>query len=142
MHPEATSYRLMEPEDKPRLRYLAKKWDQPLQKLGFPTVVAWRNGKIIGFISTLPRKDAIIAGPLVVDIVNAGMVVLRLMEAYEHVLSMANVHVYNIYVTNDHWSDTISRALGTQALPHEGGYWHRRELDGRQRTAGSGTVSR
>lgn len=141
MHPETTSYRLMNPEDKPRLRYLAKKWGQPLQKLGFPTVVAWRDGKIIGFISTLPRNDAVVAGPLVVDIMNAGMVVLRLMEAYERVLGMAGASLYNIYVTNEHWSDTISRALGTKALSHEGGYWHRRELDGRQRTVGTGTVS-
>lgn len=135
-----TSYKLMNAEDKPRLRYLAKKWDQPLRGLGFPTVVAWRDGKIIGFVSTLPRKDAVVAGPLVVDILNPGFVVIRLMEAYERVLSMAGVTLYNIYVENVDWSGIISRALGTEPAAHEGGWWHRRELHGRRRATGSGAI--
>jgi len=133
------------PEDKAgarTCRRLAKKWGQPVQKLDFPTVVARRDGKIIGFISTLPRKDCILAGPLVVDIMNPGMVILRLAEAYEAILSRADVRLYNVYVTNEHWAGILARALGTEAMPHEGGYWFRRELpDGRQRTASTGTVS-
>lgn len=115
---------------------------QSVEKLDFPTVVAKRGGKIVGFLSTLPRKDAIVAGPLVVNLLVAGPTVMRLAEAYEHILLMAKVTEYLFFVADSRWVGIIRRALDIEPMEAEGGWWFRRKLPhGRISPPSAGTVS-
>lgn len=73
--------------------------------LGFPTIVAERNGEIIGLFSTNIECDwAHMAGPLVLKRPSA-IVAMRLIEFYEFALRQLNLPSYVFFVSawNDHW---------------------------------------
>lgn len=144
MHPETTSYKLIKPHDKKRCIELARNHGmETVARLEFPTVVAKRKGKILGFLSTMPSKDAIVAGPLVVAPEVKGPIVMRLVESYENVLRMAGVESYLFRVPALHWQKQIERAFEIQPYHVEDGFaWYQRFLDGRRRlTTGSPTLS-
>lgn len=60
----------------------------------FPTVVAERDGEVVGFVSTWNTPEAVIAGPLVIEGGKNPFVFLRLAEGYENVLRAAGVKIY------------------------------------------------
>ncbi len=141
MRPVETSYKLMAPHDKKRCLELARHHGmETVARLEFPTVVAKRKGKILGFLSTRPTKDAIVAGPLVVGTEIKGPIALRLVESYENVLRMAGVTSYLFYVTDPHWQRQVEDAFGIVPYHSENGRaWYKRELNGRQRRTSSPT---
>jgi hypothetical protein len=91
----------MQPND---IRQCKKLWraqsdlSGKVEKLGFPTIVAEREGKIIGFLSTYPNKKGIFPGPLVLNGSKSIFTVMRLIEAYENVLRYAGVEFYMVNV--------------------------------------------
>jgi len=65
-------------------------------KFGFPTILAERDGELLGFLGTHPRDDAVVVGPIFVreDKRGTGFIALRLIESYEKVLHAAGVSEY------------------------------------------------
>ena len=97
MNPHHTTYRLAKPGGEyNRIYALCRRAGGRIRKgdLNFPTVVAERGGEVIGFVSTKPCTEAVVAGPLVIEGGKNPFVFLRLTEAYENVLRKAGVKVY------------------------------------------------
>lgn len=97
MTPRDTVVRLVNPGGEwNRLYAMAKRAGGKVHKgdFAFPTVVAVRNGEIVGFVATQPNPDAVVAGPLVIDGGPNIFIFLRLAEGYENVLRLAGVKTY------------------------------------------------
>jgi hypothetical protein len=69
----------------------------------YPTIVAEREGKIVGVLATTPHRYRIIAGPLAIDpgIKVKSFVALRLIEAYEVILRLSGVTQYYFNIRKD-----------------------------------------
>lgn len=96
MKPQRTRYRLMEEMDKPILERIWKDNRKVLGKplpLDFPTVVAERDGRLLGGITT-NKQSGTISMALIVAPPCAFMTFIRLFEAYENVLRYAGVTSY------------------------------------------------
>lgn len=62
------------------------------EKLGFPTIMALENDRLVGFLSTHIQKQMIVAGPMVIRSDRRRiMTAIRLAEAYE--MSMRNLGI-------------------------------------------------
>ena len=97
MRPAKTLYRLAKPGGEfGHIYAMCRRAGGKVRKgdLGFPTIVAERDGKVIAFVSTKPDKRAVIAGPLVIEGGANPFVFLRLAEAYENVMLAAGVKAY------------------------------------------------
>lgn len=133
MTPLYTLYRLSELSD---MLILKKIWrdnehlfGKPKQ-LGWPTVIAERNGKILGFISTWPKAKLITAGPLILAANSHPIVAVRLIEAYENILRVSGVTTYFFHIESENkdWMDFAER-LGV--MPFEetrSGQWYQRSI--------------
>jgi hypothetical protein len=91
MIPRDTVYRVAaSPADYKACRALQ---GAPADRLTFPTIMAERGGRLIGFLGTQPRRDMILAGPLVIE---GGSVftVIRLVEVYDAIMRKAGVSRY------------------------------------------------
>ena len=98
MQPRDTTFKLVRPGGAfNKLYALAKRVGQPLATgtLNWPTVAAERDGKVIGFLSTMPFEGAIVAGPLVLEKTPNMLLTIRLGEAYEVVLRAAGITAYH-----------------------------------------------
>ncbi len=108
-------------------KFLQDNDEEPV-KLSFPTIIARRDNKVIGLLSTRPNENSIIAGPLVNPKRN-GLLYLNLVEAYEGVLIRAGVkeYVFNIPQTETDYLDQIFRATRMTPFTFKDGlYWFRR----------------
>lgn len=97
MRPQRTVVRLVNPGGEwNRLYALARRAGGRVHKGDFawPTVVAIRDGRIVGFVSTWPNEEAVVAGPLVIEGKGNPFLFLRLAEGYENVLRIAGVTTY------------------------------------------------
>lgn len=96
MKPVSTTFHIVRPGGAfNKLYAFAKRVGMPLETgaLNWPTVAAERDGKLIGFLSTMPIEGVVVAGPLVLE--KPSMITtIRLGEAYEVVLRMAGVKTY------------------------------------------------
>ena len=124
-----TTYRLaVGPADYKRCRALMAEFQEPVP-LSFPTVLAERDGHLIGFLATQPRKEAVVAGPLMLR-ERSPFVTLRLLEAYDNVMRAAGIAAYHFFVkaANAEWRGQIER-LGMQPWHvDDDGVWYRRTL--------------
>lgn len=132
MIPRDTFYRLAHsPKDYAACRSLLREQGEDVA-LSFPTVLAERDGKIIGFVSTRPRKDMVVAGPLVVSkaITRPGMVIIRLGEAYEAVMKKAGVTAYVFHVEPHMtaWAGILDRTGFERWHQDDTGTWFRRAV--------------
>lgn len=96
--------------------------------LSFPTILAEEDGELIGFLSTLPRKDAVVVGRVVAP---SPFVLLRLVEAYENVLFLAGVTYYLIPIPEERqdFVDMIQRGLSIEPwAEHDKHVWFKREV--------------
>ena len=119
MHPSNTMYRLATAADEPELLT----WPEGLLPRRFPTVIAERDGEIIGYLGTHDRDDCILAGPMEVRLENErakGLVALRLIEAYETVLLHAGIEFYFYGVHNGPWRDATERSPRTMLVYEDG----------------------
>lgn len=130
MRPTSTTYRLARPGGEyNRLYALMEREGFGRMPLGWPVVVAERKGRVIGFLGTHPRKDAIVAGPLVVEGGRNMPMFIRLVDAYANVLRMAGVKSYFFGVAKGN-SKAIERVqvLGaTRIGEDEAEVWFQRE---------------
>jgi hypothetical protein len=143
VHPETTKYTLATKKDEVKCLALARNHGmETVARLDFPTVVAKRKGKILGFLSTRPTKDAIVAGPIVVAPEVKGPITMRLVEAYEEVLRRAGVLSYLFRVSDPHWKEQVERVFDLKPYHVDGEhFWFERRIDGRRRrTNGSGAI--
>lgn len=99
--------------------------------LSWPTIVAERDGSIIGFLATQPRTDAIVAGPLAVrPSPGAAWTLMRLIDAYEAVLRLAGVTSYRFFVerANARWTRLVAK-LGLEPLSQDDTHaWYERRV--------------
>ena len=117
MHPSKTTYHLVTDTKQARACYAlyrAAEPDGPKIKLGFPTVYAVRDGILLGFLSTIPLKRRVVAGPLVIDptLKKPVITAIRLCEAYEQVLKQAGVTLYTLAVDSHKtkWAHVLERS--------------------------------
>jgi hypothetical protein len=98
---------------------------------GFPTVVAERDGELVGYMSSRPdREDAIECNAIKAD---SSMIALRLMEAYESILLAFDVRGYCFSMDKDDpgfvgvvmrlpdtvkYGETADQVFGMRMLPH------------------------
>jgi len=94
MRPRKTKYRLAQRGDYRKAHKLTG-WKA---RMSWPTVVAERDGELIGVIGTHARRDAVVAGFLYAP---HPIVALRLIEAYERVLRLAGVREYWFSLAKD-----------------------------------------
>ena len=135
MHPTKTTYHLAtSPRDYRfcQALYKAAEPDWPPVKLGFPTVMALRDGAIIGFMATNTETGQVVAGPLITDptIKQRAFVALRLCEAYEQVLKQAGVTMYRIGVIKDNpqWAKVVHKIGFEPYLETDDSYWYERQI--------------
>ncbi len=80
-------------------------------KLSFPTILMKRDDNVIGVLGTNPSKQAVIAGPLLVD---DELFIMPLISAYEKILKMGSVtrYLFKVEKTKVDWLKTIDRTEG------------------------------
>jgi len=114
MRPTSTRYRLATEADDDALNALPK-GEVPRR---FPTVVAERDGEIVGYLATHDRPDMILAGPLEVTLpadANRGVMAMRLIQAYEFVLGQVEgVRSYFYATADDAWIAATARCERTR----------------------------
>lgn len=96
MKPEKTLYRLMEPTDQPIIERIwtdhRKIFGEP-KELEFPTVLADREGTILGAVTTDTSMGPIYMRVVVVPPCSF-ITFMRLFEAYENILKLTGVDGY------------------------------------------------
>ena len=125
-----TLYRLATtPADYRKCRALVRSFAEP-KPMTFPTVMAVRDGRVIGVLGTQSRNDMVVAGPFVLAH-KSPFVVLHLLDAYDLVMRRAGIVAYHFYIDpgNAHWQSQVER-LGFVAWAKDelGGAWYRRTL--------------
>ncbi len=121
----------MQKNDEAAVKRMMRRFSMGREAPGFPTVVAKRDGKLIGLLSTRPVTEAIVAGPLIVDLPTRGVVTMRLVEAYDIVLRRAGVKNYLFHVKKGKaWAEQVERALGVAPYTEDGhgNLWFKRDL--------------
>lgn len=113
MLPRDTRYRLADSPADYRACHDLLRAQGEQQDLTWPTVLADRRGIILGFLATTPSDEAVIAGPLVIakEAPRPGIIVLHLVEAYETVLRLAGVSLFNFWVrtSNRPWRAILAK---------------------------------
>ncbi len=102
-------YRLAEKDEIPEVIDL---WEQPI-RIGWPVVVAVDDGKIVGYLATQDRDDAVVAGPIFMKPEHQGIPTLRMIEAYENLLSCLKIQKYLFFVDKEEtptWLDIVKRS--------------------------------
>lgn len=81
------------------------------QELGFPTIMAMDDEKLVGFIATTPRTDMVLAGPLVMDEAHgaAPLIFAQLARLYE--TAMQNIGITSFIFYTDERDSPIGRAM-------------------------------
>jgi hypothetical protein len=134
MIPSGTTYRLAEGPDFAVCHKLFKSQGHERDaRYAFPTVVADRDGDIVGFYSTNDAQEYITAGPLEVDksLDNPLIVAIRLVDAYDNVMRSVgiNSYLFSVDKDNEQWKDIMERATGLESYAEdETRYWYRKEL--------------
>lgn len=90
------------------------------QQLHFPTVVADRDGRILGFLSTNECDWCLLAGPLETQTPNPIMV-MRLCEAYENALRMMGItrYCFSIAKSQKRWIEQTSSFDMVEAIAED-----------------------
>lgn len=132
MKVKGTEYRLATTTNHYKMCHALARQNEVDVKLSFPTVIAIREGKLVGFLTTKKSKQAVIAGPLVMNgLVNKAIVAMRLAEGYEEVLSEAGVTDYIFSVDKGHkWRRSVEVAFGIKPYGEsDRAYWYRRHIN-------------
>ena len=99
-------------------------------KLSFPTIIAERDGEVHGFVSTHKSDQAVIMGAIRTKN-KSGIMVIRLLEAYEKILEKMGITQYLIPVdkTMTELVDMTRRLYGLEPFHEdETDIWFRRSL--------------
>ncbi|MDE1839570.1 MAG: hypothetical protein KGH87_06590 [Thaumarchaeota archaeon] len=109
--------------------------DKP-ERLGYPTVLCFDETGLRGFMGTQRRKDALVAGPLVLGKRRSLSLAFKLLNAYENLLITLEQkeYLFTVLPTNDLWKSLVEKFItrygGIEKLHvHEDGItWYRRNL--------------
>lgn len=104
--------------------------------LRFPTVVAIQEDEIVGVISTKPVDDRLVVGPIFLSPQpdrNPIYAFKNLIDAYERVLVVNNIHTYHFAVdhTDKKWLNVVEKSgVAEQEGPDPSGefVWFKRSL--------------
>lgn len=139
MTPSA-SYRLADgPADFRRAHALCDALGMERVTFGWPTVVAEKDGEIIGVMATRPSDKAVLVGRLAAKGQNPSFTLIRLVDAYENVLRLAGVKVYLIPTQreDERLQVAIERLMDIRPwVRDEKVVWYRREIPRPLRKAG------
>lgn len=94
------------------------------EPIGFPTVMAHREGELIGFLGSHPNKKMLVAGPMVVKPgPSQGVTVLRLNLAYENFLRSAGIMSYYFTIPDSEaaYQKIVETVLDIKPYAHEDG---------------------
>jgi hypothetical protein len=92
MRPRETSYRLAQgPKEYQQCHAFLRAHGFEESRLSWPTVMAIRQGEVVGCLSRIPSEEAIIAGPLAVSTKHPLLTAMRLITAWQGVLWRAAV---------------------------------------------------
>lgn len=106
------------------------------KSLTYPTIMAKKDGQLIGFVSTYTVDDMVAMGPLVLKSDRPHpMIALRLIEAFDTVMQGIGIEWYIFYVGVDSNLKSIADRLGMTmyAAQHGKAYYLRELSDGRNR---------
>lgn len=120
MRPSSTSYRLARPGGEYNKLYaMMQRNGFPKLPLGWPVVVAERDGEVIGFLGTKKSDETFEAGPLVIDGGSNPFLFIRLVEAYENALRICRIRAYWFSVARSNLKQVARvKALGMNPV-HE-----------------------
>lgn len=135
MYPRDTQYYLVTRQpDYKRCQGLLRQTEFPARQLHFPTVMALRGDKLLGFVTTttqVPRAP-VCAGPLVLDphLSRPIFVAMRLMEGYEQILEAAGVtsYIFGIDKTHPQWFAAMQRLGMPRYRETDEAWWFQRRL--------------
>jgi hypothetical protein len=99
-------------EDIPQpVKSYAESHGEVIDSLGTPTVAAYRDGEVVGMVSTHVDEDAVICGPL---IAKSAFIGYRLMLTYERILRKAGCsgYLFNAKLVNQRWIRALTRVKG------------------------------
>jgi hypothetical protein len=129
------------PEDYARCRAYQEQWhpeweaEDPLHQYQycFPTVMAWHDGALLGFLATGKVQGLVTAGPLCIlpSLSSKAFVVRGLWFRYEQLLRQAGITYYFFHVRADNpWQDMIERmGFHERLATNTPGYcWYRRTI--------------
>lgn len=98
----------------------------------FPTIIARRDGEVIGFFATIPPDKYVIAGPLVVKGKRNPVVAMRLIEAYDAMMRRLGIRLYYFTVDATREDAMSIKRLEELGMRHwettDGIAWMKREL--------------
>ena len=136
MRASNTRYRLAHsPADYRKAHTLARLVDERLDgPMTFPTVLADRDGTVVGVLGSAPDKNFLVAGPLAImpDLPSKGPVLMRLIEAYENLASWLGIDRVLFRVHTDEssrWVESVSRLYHIEPYAIKDGWaWFERKL--------------
>lgn len=132
MYPRETTYRLAGPQDYPKAHAFLRAQGADDGRLSWPTVLAWRGEEIIGVLSRVAHKKAVIAGPLVVAGARPLMTIIRLVEAWERVMWRLGTTEYFFGVdltTGKAWLRLLDKAGLVPYTQADGAAWFKRTIN-------------
>jgi len=104
--------------------------------LVWPTIVAKRDGIVIGRLGTLDYEDKVVAGDLWIEDGITPLVTLRLLEMYEVILQGLGIteYLFSIAADNHKWKRIIEKAGMVDLLEDVNGFaWYRRTISEQRR---------
>jgi len=135
MKPKETEYKIAEDGDHEAFGRLLDEVNTEWVEMSFPTIVALREGEVIGGISRHPTDDRILVEPIFAPNI---YVYIRLIEAMENVLAAAGVKWFDFRVDATRYEKYTgllkkSNAVVDLGVDDEGKFrWFRRTIHGRQ----------
>jgi hypothetical protein len=110
------SYRVAETDAEYSLaRKLLVSQGMDSQDMGFPTILAVDDEKLVGFIATTPRNDMILAGPLVLaDVKMSALLAAQLVRLY--INAMKNMGISSFVFYTDETDSPLGRGM-TRMFP-------------------------
>lgn len=130
------SFKLVrEPREYAACHRLMKDVGEQPERLGYPTIIATDGEHISGFLATQRRKDALIAGPLILKTPSLRLA-LRLLNAYEQTLIHFKqpYYYFTVIQRNPRWMHLVDKFMerygGLQKLrtDPDGTVWYLRTL--------------
>ena len=111
------------------LREIAPEEDRAFN---WPTVVAERDGEIIGFLSTRDLRGRLEAGPLIIGVEgHKSFVALRLIEAYENLLSLLGYkgYIFSVVKSNPKWVKSVEQGANLKPYAEtEDRFWYYKKV--------------
>lgn len=136
MKPSSTKYRLAHSSTDYRKAHALTSLVDPrlVGPMSFPTVLADRDGLVVGVLGSTPNKNFLVAGPLAImpDLPSKGPVLMRLLESYENFARFMGIDriLFRIHsVESPHWARSVESIYNIKPYANEDNWlWFQRKL--------------